>query len=152
MEVRAFKTLSHLCWVQTFKYNICSGKKEQQGPLSKIHSQYDRSWNEKENLLQYVKEDTAICIVNQGSEKELLRKYNYLGLESVVRLIDVTINSFIHVDAPRIVIMAAKTAGDDRLFSRFEVNIPKHLTIKKYIIKGGKTRIHMSPSKSFLCL
>ena len=88
----SFLPIRHLQW-----------PKENKGPLSQdpIPNMIGRETKE-ENLLQYVKEEgTAIWLTDQDRKKNSCRKYNHiLDSESpVVRLIDVNINSFIHVDA-----------------------------------------------------
>ena len=130
-------------------------KKNNKGPLSKdpIPNMIGRE-TEKENLLQYVKEEgTAIWLTgNPGIGKRTLIENTIISWNSespVVRLIDVNINSFIHVDAllGRIA-MAAKTAGDDRLFKALRGQYTETSdNDKNTSSKSGKTRIHMSPEQ-----
>ena len=135
--------------------NITStvAKKNNKGPLSKdpIPNMIGRE-TEKKNLLQYLKEDgTAIWLTgNSGIGKRTLLENTIISWNSenpIVRLIDVNINSFVHVDAllGRIA-MAAKAAGDDRFFKALRGQYAE-TSNKNPTPTSGKTRVHMSPEQ-----
>ena len=130
-------------------------KKNNKGPLSKdpVPNMIGREI-ETENLLQYLKEDgAAIWLTGKsGIGKRTLLENTIVSWNSenpIVRLIDVNINSFVHVDSllGRIA-MSAKKLGDDRLFKALRGQYTEiSNNDKNQSSHSGKTRVHMSPEQ-----